>query len=119
MWLRVKWLEDKPVVCKTLEFQGVVVWIPKKKRALFPRGTCEAHGGLDDKIDVSSQPFNQNLKFRRSQEDAKMGHWHLMLVHRVIAIGKTFSTTVVKNDLMTEEVQIYPGLVGSTQLTSE
>ena len=104
MWLRVKWLEDKSIVCKTLELQGVVVWISKKKRALFPRGSREAHGGLDDEIHVASQPLTQRLELRRSQDDAEMGYWYLMLIHRIIAVGQALAPAVVKDNLMAKEI---------------
>jgi hypothetical protein len=108
-----------PLVCKQLtwiaerfEFQGIARRVQEKHGRLLPGLTLETNVGLDHKCDARCLDLlGENMEFIPVQHHAKVGHRHVVTIHRVVMLLDFFRGEM-GDDLMTEQVEIDPLFTG-------
>ena len=97
------------------EFQSVACGIKEEHGGLLAYLSFEADVGLDDKGDVGgSEAVCEGLPGLHRENDAEVRHGDFVSVHGIVVLdGRASARLVVRNDLVTEEVEVDP-LRGAT-----
>lgn len=111
-------------ILEGLEFQGVATGIEEKHRGLFSRLSLKADVGFDDEFDaLFLQAIRQGLPAVHRQYDAEMRNGNAVTVDGVDVCGdascRTNGWIQVADDLVTEEIEVDPGLVAAAFTATE
>ncbi len=107
-------------VGESFELERVAARVEHKERGLLADLTLEADSGFNDERDTGgAQTLRDFMPLVHAQYDAEMRYRHIVAVYRVMAAHAGLPGAEMRHDLVTIQIEIYPGGVAASFRAAE
>lgn len=108
------------IVGKTLELQGIAAGVAKEHCGLLTDLPRKTHVRLDAEHGAcGAQPFGQSVPVGAFQHHTEMRHRNIVAVDRIAVLFSGTPRRKMRDDLMTEQIEVNPAIGTTALFTSE